>query len=181
MNAAERPARPAGMGFTIGLGIAFALGIILTMYLLMHSWGGASWVFGLIVSVVMSALALLRDGHRAQTAAVGLAVTVAAVVVSLAVGGDLPQEPAPVSALALSVLVGSAIRTLRRGPAALIAVGGGGVTALIWVDGWSLVTILATMGMLAAFVLGSVLRVLDRRRHANAPAAHVPWSAAPRS
>ncbi|MFF0448877.1 metal transporter [Streptomyces sp. NPDC004609] len=169
MNTAERPARPAGMRVNTGLGAVFGLGIAFTAYMLADSWGGASWVFGSAVSVVVGGLALLRERRKALTAAAGLAVTAAALAVSLAAGDDLPREPAPVTALALSVLVGSAIRTLPPGPAAGIAAGGAVVAAIAWADGRASVTFLATTGMIAALVTGSALRGLDRRRHADAP------------
>jgi hypothetical protein len=159
--------RRTGRG-DLGIGAVCVLGIAATTYLLMDSWGGASWVFGATVSTVVSVLALLRARWPAPTAAVGTAVTAAALGVSLAVGDDLPQEPAPTTALALAVLVGSAVRTLPRGAAAGIAAGGLGVAALTWAEGWSGVTALATVAMSAALGTGAVLRRLDR---APAPGA----------
>ena len=103
--------------------------------MLMDSWGGVSWVFGSAVSIVVSGLALMRERQTMLTASAGLAVTAVAVVVSLVAGDDLPQEPAPITVLALSVLVGSAIRTLPMGPAAGIAAGGVVVTGLTWFTG----------------------------------------------
>ncbi|GAB2767472.1 metal transporter [Streptomyces bullii] len=148
------------MMFTIGLGVVFTLGIVFTAFMLMDSWGGASWLFGSAVSIIVGGLALMRERQKMQTAVAGLAVTAVAVAVSLIAGDDLPQEPAPITALALSVLVGSAIRTLPRGPAAGIAAGGVVVTGGTWFDGWTGVTNLATMGLIAALVTGPVLRGL---------------------
>ncbi|MER5209538.1 metal transporter [Streptomyces sp. NPDC002838] len=136
---------------------------------------------GSAVSVIVGGLALMRERQKVLTAVAGMAVTVVAVVVSLITGKELPQEPAPITALALSVLVGSAIRTLPMGPAAGIAVGGVVVTGVAWFSGWSGVTNLATMGMVAALVMGPVLRGLDRKQNVNAPAPHGPWANLPRS
>ncbi|MFF8234839.1 metal transporter [Streptomyces caelestis] len=169
------------MLFNIGLGVVFTLGIVFTMFMLMDSWGGASWVFGSAVSIIVGGLALMRERQKMLTAVGGLAVTAVGVAVSLIAGDDLPQEPAPITALALSVLVGSSIRALPRGPAAGIAAGGVMVTGGAWFDGWSGVTSLATMGMIAALVMGSVLRGLHRNRHANASAPQGSWTNPPRS
>ncbi|MFI7019036.1 metal transporter [Streptomyces sp. NPDC050164] len=167
--------------FNIGVGVVFALGIVFTTFMLMDSWGGGSWVFGSAVSTIVGGLALMRERQKVLTAVAGLAVTAVAVAVSLIAGEELPQEPAPITAPALSVLVGSAIRTLPTGPAAGIAVGGVVVTGVTWFDGWSGVTNLATMGMAAALVMGPALRGLDRNQRANAPAPQGSWVDPPRS
>jgi uncharacterized membrane protein len=165
---------------TIGLGVVFSLGGVFTTFMLMDSWGGASWVFGSAVSIIVGGLALMRERQRMQTAIAGLAVTAVAVAVSLIAGDDLPEEPAPITALALSVLVGSAIRTLPRGPAAGIALGGVVVTGVTWLNGWTGVTNLATTGMTAALVTGLVLRGHARNQRANAPAPQCLWVKPPR-
>ncbi|MER6712668.1 metal transporter [Streptomyces sp. NPDC006129] len=170
MNTGERPTRPGGRTFDLALGVVYALGIVFTAFMFMSSWGGTSWVFGSAVSTVVSGTALMRERHKLLTTVAGLVVTAAAVTVSLKAGDDLPQEPAPITALALSVLVGSAIRTLPAGQAAGIAVSGVVVTAVVWSDGWSGVTSLATMGMIAALVMGLLLRGLDNRASVGAPA-----------
>lgn len=167
--------------FNIGLGFVIALGIAFTVFMLRNSWGGASWVFGTSVSVTVGGLALLRERQRMLTAVAGLVVTAGAVTVSLIVQNALPQEPAPITALALSVLVASAIRTLPVESAAGIAAGGVLVTGAIWFNGYSGVTSQATMGMIAALVTGPVLRSLDRTRHTNTPVPQEPWAAPPRS
>src|SRR5215213_9759028 len=109
MDTVNRPARPASIVTGIGLGIVFVLGIVFTAYMIIDSWGGAYWVFDSVVAVAVCSLALLRERQPVLTAIGGLAVTAVAVVVSLV--ADLPQEPGPITALAMSVLVGSAIRT----------------------------------------------------------------------
>ncbi|MFJ8469209.1 metal transporter [Streptomyces swartbergensis] len=165
---------------SIGLGVVFALGIAFTTFMLMDSWGGASWVFGTVVSIIVGGLALMRERRKLPTAAAGLAVTAVAVVVSLAAGDDLPQEPAPVTALAMAVLVGSAIRTLPVGQAAGIAAGSVVVTGVTWAHGWTGVTNLATMATVAALVMGSTLRGLDRKQRANSP-TQGSWANPPQS
>lgn len=164
-----------------GLGVVFAIGTVFTAVAFMTSWGGTSWMFGSAVSVIVGGLALMRERQKTLLAFAGLVVTFGAVVVSLIAGDDLPQEPAPMTALALSVLVGSAIRTLPTGAAAQIATGGVVVTGVIWFDGLSGVTTLATMGMIAALVIGPVLRGLDRDRHTNTRVPRGPWTEPPRS
>ncbi|GAA1601143.1 hypothetical protein GCM10009789_64250 [Kribbella sancticallisti] len=153
----------------IGLGLVFVLGIAFTTFMLITSWGGASWVFGSAVSIVVGGLAMLRERQRLLTAIAGIAVTGIAVAVSLSAADDLPREPAPITALALSVLVGSAIRTLPIRPAAGVAAGGLVIVGATWFDSFSTVTVLATMGMIAALVLGPLLRGLDRTRRTKAP------------
>ncbi|GAB2579383.1 hypothetical protein GCM10027168_10320 [Streptomyces capparidis] len=169
------------MALNIGLGVVFALGIVFTACMLAVSWGGASWAFGSAVSVVVGGLALARERCRAPAAVAGLAVSAVAVTVSVVAGDRLPQEPAPVTALALSVLVGSAIRGLPRASAAGIAAGGAVVTGVTWLEGWTGVTGLATMGMAAALVAGPVLRGLDRDRRPDAPAPRASRAGLPRS
>jgi hypothetical protein len=167
--------------FNIVLGVVFALGIVFTAFMFMTSWGGASWVFGSVVSIVVSGIALLRKRHGLLTAVAGLVVTAAAVVVSLKAGDDLPQEPAPITAFALSVLVGSALRTLPAAQAAGIAVGGITVIVVIWFDGLSGVTTLATLAMAVALVMGPLLRGLDSRALAGAQTPQDSWAGPPRS
>jgi hypothetical protein len=156
----------------IGLGVVFALGIAFTAYMLIDSWGGAYWIFTTAVAVVMCALALLRERQRLWTAAAGVAVTVVAVVVSLV--AELPQEPSPMAALALAVLVGSSIRTLPARPAVAIAAGGVAVTALTWASGPTGVTAMATMLVVGGLVAGPLLRVFAARR---ADGESVTWPA----
>ncbi|MDL5198631.1 metal transporter [Streptomyces sp. ALI-76-A] len=160
----------------VSLGVVFALGIVFTAFMFMSSWGGISWVFCSAVSIVVSGIALIRERRKLLTTVAGLVVTAAAITASLKAGDDLPQEPAPITALALSVLVGSAIRTLPAGQAAGIAVGGVVVTAVVWSDGWSGVTSVATMGMLAALLTGLLLRRLDNRALARALTQQEPWA-----
>jgi hypothetical protein len=61
------------VALNIGPGVVFALGIVFTAFMLTVSWGGASWVFGSAVSIVVGGLALARERHRAPAAVAGLA------------------------------------------------------------------------------------------------------------
>ncbi|MFE7330032.1 metal transporter [Streptomyces sp. NPDC057565] len=152
---------------SIGLGVVFVLGIAFTAYMLIVSWGGAYWIHTTAVAVVMCGLALLRERGRSWTAAAGVAVTAVAVGVSLA--GDLPQEPSPTAALALAVLVGSSLRTLRVLPAVAIAAGGVAVTAFAWVCGPTGVTSMATLLVLGGLIAGPSLRAFALVRRSGAP------------
>jgi hypothetical protein len=166
MDTVNRPARPGAVMTGVGLGIVFALGTALTAYMIIDSWGGAYWVFDSAVAVVVCSLALLRGRWPVRAAVAALTVAGGAVVVSLA--ADLPQEPGPVTALALSVLVGSAVRTLPPRTAGGIAAGGLAVVAGTWISGFSAVTTLAALGWIAAVVTGTGLRLFDRDRRAYA-------------
>ncbi|TDC15944.1 metal transporter [Streptomyces sp. 8K308] len=151
-----------GNAVDVGLAVMFALGIVGTVLLLMDSWGGASWVLTSAVSVVVGALALLRRRQRTLTACAGLAVAAFGVGVSAAT--DLPQEPGPVTALALAVLVGSAIRALPPARAGGVWLASLAVLAGTWLSGDGGVLVLATLAWIAAPGLGAWLRVLDRGR-----------------
>ncbi|EMD26496.1 metal transporter [Amycolatopsis azurea DSM 43854] len=153
----------------VGLGIVFVAGIGFTAYMLMDSWGGASWVLTSVVSVVVCALALSREKQKALFAGAGVAVTAFAVAASLLAGDSLPQEPAPITALAMAVLVGSALRTLPIGAAAGIALGGVAVVFGAWLDGRAAVTFLATAALAVALVLGPVMRAIDHTSRISRP------------
>ncbi len=142
------------------LGIVFTLGIAGTAYMLMDSWAGASWVLTSAVGAVVSALALLRARQPVWTAIAGLAVVACAVGVSASV--DLPQEPGPTTALALAVLVGSAIRVLPPARAAGIALASIVVMACAWISGGGAVVVLAALLCISAIATGLGLRVVDR-------------------
>ncbi|GGQ08450.1 hypothetical protein BKA00_007515 [Actinomadura coerulea] len=141
-----------------GLGVVFALGIALTAFMLIRSWGGASWLYTTAVAVVMCGLALVRR-RGAWPAAAGVAVAACAVGVSMAAA--LPQEPSPAAALALAVLVGSSLRVLPLPTAAAVAAGGVAVVALAWFSGptsSTASTALATVLVAGALVVGPLLR-----------------------
>ena len=145
---------------------AFALGLGLTAYLIADSWGGLYWLFDGVVGAVAGVLALLRGPRRTWPAVGGLAVAAIATVVARI--ADLPQEPGPVTALALAVLVGAAIRTLSGPRATAIAVGGFAVVVGTWLTalpdaaGFTTVTLLNLLTWLAAVAVGVGLRITGR-------------------
>lgn len=148
------------------LGLVFVTGLGLTAYLIVASWGGLYWLFDCVVGVVAGVLALLRGPRRTWPVAGGLAVAAVAVVVARV--ADLPQEPGPVTALALAVLVGSGIRTLPGLRAAAVAAGGFTVVVGTWLTalpdaaGLTVVTVVNTVTWLVAVVLGITLRATGR-------------------
>ncbi|MFA1540879.1 hypothetical protein [Actinomadura monticuli] len=148
-----------------GLGAVFALGVALTAYLLVISWGGAYWACTTAVSAVTCGLALLRGRRRPWPALAGLATAAGAVGASLA--ADLPQEPSPMTALALAVLVGSSLRRLPAPSAVAVAVGGVAVTAFGWAAGRPGPMALATMLMAGGYVAGALLRAADLARRSG--------------
>ena len=87
-----------------------------------QSWGAGYWLVGGCAAVVTCGLALARRWDRRVTATAGLAVAGATVAASWVAG--LPAEPGPASALALAVLVGSAVHRLPVGWAGGLAAGG---------------------------------------------------------
>ncbi|MDZ5442331.1 hypothetical protein U2F26_06230 [Micromonospora sp. 4G57] len=148
------------------LGLVFVTGLGLTAYLIADSWGGLNWLFDFVAGVVAGLLALLRGPQRTWPVAGGLAVAAVAIVVARV--ADLPQEPGPVTALALAVLVGSGIRTLPGPRAAAVAAGGFTVVVGTWLTalpdaaGFTVVTVVNTVTWLVAVALGIALRAAGR-------------------
>lgn len=167
-DAVPSPVRPNVL-VNIGLGGVFALGVAFTAFMLVRSWGGTYWIPPTAVTLVVCALALLRERHRLGTAIAGMIVTAVAVVVSLV--ADLPQEPSPATALALAVLVGSAIRTLPARPTVAVTAGGAAVVAATWFAGPTAVTSMATMLVVGGLVAGVLLRVFSPVRRSGAATA----------
>ena len=158
-NIADRPASGA---VDAGLGVVFAAALAVTAFAIADSWGGGYWLFGCAAGAVVCVLALTRR-HRAWAAVAGL--TVAATAIPVAWIAHLPAEPSPAMALGLSVLVGSAIRTLPAPWAAAIATGGLAIVAGAWLtDGVTVVAGLNSAGWLAALGIGLWMRLLDTRR-----------------
>jgi hypothetical protein len=148
------------------LGLVFVTGLGLTAYLIADSWGQLYWLFDCVAGMAAGALALLRGPHRPWPVLGGLVVAAVAVVVARV--ADLPQEPGPVTALALAVLVGSGIRTLPGPRAAALAAGGLAVVAGTWLTalpdaaGFTVVTVVNVIAWLVAVALGITLRVAGR-------------------
>lgn len=163
MSGTDRVSRIA---VDVGLGVVFALGIAFTAYSLGDSWGGASWLFNGVVGVVVCGLALLRRRWREKAAFAGLAVTAAAV--ATADIAALPQEPGPVTVLALAVLTGAAVRTAPPRRAGAVAAGGALVVAVTWLWGAAGGPVWATLGWVCAVAFGWFRRFLDGRAQATA-------------
>jgi hypothetical protein len=173
MNTSDRPSRLAGIAINVVLAIVFAAGLAFTGYMINDSWGGNYWVFDLAVGVVVSLLALARGFNLALTAAAG--VIIAAVAIVVAVVAELPHEPGPITSLALSVLVGSAIRRLPTPWAYGIAAGGLTVVIGAWISGGSsAVALLCTVTWLGAVAIGASLRTPDAGRRAEAEKRRAP-------
>ncbi|MDG4800299.1 histidine kinase [Micromonospora sp. WMMD980] len=162
--------RPAGLLLDLGLAVVFALGVAVTAVMIADSWGTRYAVPDVLVGVVVCALALARRRGRVRAAAAGLAV--AAVAVGVSFVADLPQEPGPVSGLALAVLVGSVVRARPRRTAAAVAgagllvIAGSLLTSLDNQHGVTAVTVLDTLCWLAAVAVGVALRRADARARA---------------
>ena len=145
----------------------FAAALATTAFAIADSWGGGNWVFGCAAGLVMGLLALVRQHHRGWAAGAGLAVAVVAIVIAHL--AHLPAEPGPAAALGLSVLIGSAIRTLSLPLAAAIAAGGLALAVGTAVAASaSAVTMLGVAGWLAALATGLGLRLLDTHRRTAA-------------
>jgi signal transduction histidine kinase len=171
VNVLERYAGRARVVADVGLGVVFAAALTFTAYAIADSWGGAYWQFDLAAGVVVCVIALVRRRNRAWAAIAGLAVAAVTILVARAAG--LPAEPGPAMALALAVLVGSAVRTLPAQSAGAIAAAGLAVVAGSWAvqlpsaSGIPGVATLNAVGWLAALALALALRSLDAGRRAT--------------
>ncbi|MFC4564874.1 sensor histidine kinase [Nocardiopsis mangrovi] len=153
----------------IGLGAVFAAALAFQASQIAASWGGGYWRFDAAAGAVVCAIALARRYDRAWTAAAGLSVAAAAAAVSRI--ADQPAEPSPAMSLALSVLVGSAVRTLPPRPACAVAAGGlavpaGSLAAALASSAGTAVPLLGVAGWLAAVAAGLGPRLLAARRRA---------------
>ncbi|AQZ67108.1 Two-component system sensor kinase [[Actinomadura] parvosata subsp. kistnae] len=149
-----------------GTGVACAVVLAFWAHQVADSWGGGYWIFGCAAGAVVCALALVRRRARLPAAVAGLAV--AAVAILVARLHDLPAEPGPGTALGLSVLVGSAFRTLPLPQAAGVGTGGLAVALASQLSGspHSSVLVLNVGAWLAALAGGLGPRLLARRRAA---------------
>ncbi|WP_327003354.1 histidine kinase dimerization/phosphoacceptor domain-containing protein [Dactylosporangium sp. NBC_01737] len=158
------------MRFVGNLGLAVALATVVagTAVAIAASWGGAYFLPGAAAGILTSAAALLRSrGGRLRAALAGLAVAAAAVVVAQAAG--LPAEPAPATALALAVLIGSVTRVAPVRTVAAVAAAGLAVVAAgaFTRPGWSgafAVTVFGVLAWAGGVLTGGALRLLDARR-----------------
>lgn len=121
-RACETSARGGWRAGEVGLGAVFAGLLAFWGFRVAVSWGGGFWLFGCVAGATVCGLALARRRGQAWAAVAALTVAAAAILASWL--ADLPAEPGPAMALALSVLVGSAVGTLPGLPACAIAAGG---------------------------------------------------------
>ncbi|MEV0235318.1 histidine kinase [Nonomuraea sp. NPDC050786] len=150
-----------------GLGGGLAAAVAYQAYRVAGSWGGGHWVFGAAAGAVVCGLALMRRRHRLWSAVAGLIAAALAVLSTLVV--PLPAEPGPAMSLGLTVLVGSALRTLPARPAGAVAAAGLAVVAGGFLaHPGSAVPVLAGLAWLAALAIGLAPRLLAARRHAVA-------------
>ena len=151
-----------------GLAALFALALAFHAAAVGATWGGGHWWFGTAAGAVVCVLALVRRLGRAVTAATGLAVAAASSITAW--NFDLPAEPGPAMALALAVLVGSAVRGLPVRTACAVAAGGLAVigvsvlTELGSASGMPVVT-LNSLTWLGGVASGLGPRLLAARRH----------------
>jgi signal transduction histidine kinase len=144
--------------------------LVATVVALATTWGEWYWAFGLAVGSLVSTFALLRRRHRFVLAIAALGLTGAAIVVARLAG--LPEEPAPATALALAVLVASAVRRLPALQAATIATGGLVVAVGSWLAAVPFLLVPSSVATvcgvlwLAAVTAGLGGRLLVARREA---------------
>ncbi len=150
----------------IALAGILVLLLAFSAYQLAAVWGSAYWVLDAATGAVVGVIALLRRRDRWRAAGAGLIVA-AATVVSARLAG-LPTEPGPAMALALAVLVGSAVATLPWRRAGLV-VAAGLIVALgsVLSNHGSGVATVNAIGWFAATAAGAWLRLRDVRRRAD--------------
>lgn len=163
--------RLSGVAATAGLAAVLLAAIGTEAVAIAQTWGARYWLPGGAAAVVVGALALVRRRQRTWTTVAGLGV--AGLAVALARLVHLPTEPGPAMALALAVLVGSAVRVLPPVPAAALAagglavVGGAALAARPHASGASAVVVMNAVAWLGAIVVGLALRLLDDRATAT--------------
>lgn len=164
MNTWGRLARTAA---DVGLGAVLAAVLGFEAVRIATSWGEGYWQFDLIVGAVVCGIALVGRRDPARPVVAALAVAAAAVLVVRLTGW--PGAPGPAMAVALSVLLSAAVRTLRPLPATAAAVGGLTVAAgsLLTAHGPVLhsgVVLVNGLGWSVAVVTGIALRLRWIRR-----------------
>ncbi|TDC84203.1 sensor histidine kinase [Micromonospora sp. KC606] len=160
-----------GVTATAGLAVAFLAAIVLQALAIAQTWGARYWLAGGTAAVVVCVLALVRRRQRAWAAVAGLGI--AGLAIAAARVFHLPTEPGPAMALALAVLVGSAVRALPPVPAGALAAGGLAVVGGAYLaarpqsSGASGVWMMNVAAWLGAVAGGLALRLLDERATAT--------------
>ncbi|MFE3458292.1 sensor histidine kinase [Nocardiopsis aegyptia] len=165
----SRRARPRWFGWVADAGLAAVFALVLVFHAVgvASTWGGGHWWFGATAGAAVCVLALVRRLGRALAASAGLVVAAASSLAAWAL--DLPAEPGPTMALALAVLLGSAVRTLPVRAASSVAAGGLAVigvtvlTELGTTSGMPVVTLNA-LAWLGGVTAGLAPRLLAARR-----------------
>ncbi|MFJ8580550.1 sensor histidine kinase [Micromonospora sp. NPDC093277] len=156
---------------TAGLAVVFLAALGTEAVGIAQTWGARYWLSGGSAAVVVCALALVRRRQRVWTTIAGLAI--AGLAITVARMFHLPTEPGPAMALALAVLVGSAVRVLPPVPAGALAAGGLAVVGDAYLaarphsSGASAAVALNVAAWLGAVVIGLALRLLDERAAAT--------------
>ncbi|GAA0715969.1 sensor histidine kinase [Dactylosporangium roseum] len=169
MNIWDRLLRVAA---TVGLAVAFLAAIGIQAVAFAQTWGARYWLVGGAAAVVVCVLALVRRRQRVLAAVAGLVI--AGLAIAAARVFHLPTEPGPAMALALAVLVGSAVRALPPVPAGVLAAGwlavlcGAFLAARPHSSGASGVWVINVAAWLGAVGVGLALRLLDDRAAATA-------------
>jgi signal transduction histidine kinase len=164
--------RPFRVAATAALAVAILAAIGVEAVAIAQSWGARYWLAGGAAAVAVGALALVRHRQRAWAAVAGLVIT--GLTVAAARVFHLPTEPGPALALALAVLLGSAVRTLPPAPAGALAAGGLVLVGAAYLaarpgsSGGSAVVAMNAVAWLGAVTVGLALRLLDERARATA-------------
>jgi signal transduction histidine kinase len=157
---------------TAGLAAVFLAALGIQAVAIAQSWGTRYWLAGGAAAVVVCVLALARRWQRAWVAVTGLGI--AGLAIAAARVFHFPTEPGPAMALALAVLVGSAVRALPPVPAGSLAAGGLAVVVSAYLaarphsSGASTVVAVNVAAWLSAVTVGLALRLLDDRAVATA-------------
>ena len=161
-----------GSAATAGLAVVFLAAIGFEAVAITQTWGARYWLVGGAAAGVVCVLALARRRLRAWAAGAGLGI--AGLAIAAARVFHLPTEPGPAMALALAVLVGSAVRALPAVLAGALATGGLAVVGGAYLaarpdsSGASGVVAMNSAAWLGAVAVGLGLRLLDDRAAAAA-------------
>lgn len=151
----------------IALGGVLVALLAFSAYQLATVWGSTYWMLDAVAGAVVGVIALLRRRDRWRAPIAGLAVGAISIVSAWL--ADLPTEPGPAMALALAVLVGSAVARLPRGQATITSAAGLLVAATsLLISHSSGVATMNAIGWAVAVSIGTWLRLRAVRRHAIA-------------
>ncbi|MFJ9556248.1 sensor histidine kinase [Nocardiopsis sp. NPDC101807] len=172
----ERPmpyARPGWRRWATDLVLAalLASAVAFQAVAIASTWGGGYWWFDAAAGSVVGVIALVRRRGRAVAAAAGTVVAAASALTARAL--DLPAEPGPAMALAVAVLIASAVRALPARSACAVAAGGLaviGVSLLTELGSFSGMPVVAlnSLAWLGGVACGLGPRLLEARRRRTA-------------